>query len=122
MKNSEQILEQTINAAKYCLNSQRYDEVDKVIASSWQSNVMRQIRLDAMSNQQNVFGHNWLWNFAVGVAAVAIMIVTVVVYFETNSSINSIDDSNIYSTVLEHSEKNDEVVLNDYLGVNLNGE
>ena len=123
MKKSDRIIEATIAVAKSNY-SQDVDSVDNFVTDNWKSNVMLKIKHDLIqedSKKIKATGGNWLWNFSMGIAAIAVLIVTVVIYVETSAVVNKSSQDNYYNTVMKHSQVNDDVVLNNYLGVNFNG-
>ncbi len=124
MRKSDKIIEKTDTVAKVYY-AQSVGAVDDFVTRDWQLNVMKSIKSE--SNKQhihaNTFANNWLWNFSLAIAAAAVAISSVVIYFE-NSSSTSVSEpkDNYYSAVMKHSNFNDNVVFNDYLGVDLDGE
>ena len=124
MKQSDRIIEKTIAVAKRHY-AQNVGAIDNFVADSWTSNVMLKIKNDStlkVNKEINIFGGNWLWNFSMGIAAIAVVLVTAVIYVETSAVIDKASEDNYYNTVMKHSQLNSNVVLNNYLGVDFDGE
>ncbi len=123
MRKSDKIIEKTDAVAKEYY-AQNVGAVDDFVTGDWQLNVMNTIKGKSKKQHihENTFANNWLWNFSMAVAAAAVIISSAVIYFENSSSTTLGEPKdNYYSAMMKHSNFNDNMVFNDYLGVDLDG-